>query len=817
MRAPAAIVAVPLLTGVAAGILLFDRLPAGIATIAAAASVLAWLAAAGAVLDECPPEATVLAAVTSVLCGLSLGVTNAQEVYQPPLLAWFDAQPQAEAVIVHGTLREDAARTPFGASMSMGVTSVETPGGVPVVASRARQSGGVRLSVGGALGPDGAREWRAGRRIRTAALLRRPAAYRDPGVPDDGRALARRGIALVGSVKSGALVEIAARGSRLEEAAAAARAWSRERLAVAIAPFAPRSAAIATAVLIGDRSALSEEDERRLQEAGTYHVIAISGGNVAILTVLIVGALRLLFVPPRAAAAIAVLLLLFYGQIAGGAASVGRAIAVAVLFLSARMLDHRGPGLNAIAVAAALGVAAVPVVALDPGFILSFGATLGILLGLPGRRLGAAAALAVGTICAELALLPVAAALFGRITFAGLLLNFVAIPLMTAVQIGGALVLVSSTCSRVAMEWAAYGTHLAADGLVESARLVEVAPWLSLEVRPPAWALVAAYYAALIAVLSRRARRPARAILATLIAVMVLGPDAATRAPVGPPSLALRVVVLDVGQGDATIVSLPGGRALLVDAGGLAMFGSGGAIPAGAPPAFDIGERVVRPALAALGVDGLEGLIVTHGDPDHLLGAPAVVQRTRVRSVWEGVPVPAHAGLRALASLAVSRGATWRTVQAGDRERFGEVEVRVLHPPPPDWERQRVRNEDSVVLELRIGEVSVILPGDIGAEGERAVLPRIEPGRLVVLKAPHHGSATSSTTPLLRALRPAAVIFSCGRDNRFGHPHPAVVARYAGLGTEIFRTDRDGAVFVETDGTKVEVRGWVGRRVVLRR
>jgi competence protein ComEC len=100
------------------------------------------------------------------------------------------------------------------------------------------------------------------------------------------------------------------------------------------------------------------------------------------------------------------------------------------------------------------------------------------------------------------------------------------------------------------------------------------------------------------------------------------------------------------------------------------------------------------------------------------------------------------------------------------------------------------------------------LPGDIGREGERAILPRLEPGRFVVLKAPHHGSATSSTSELLDALRPAVVIFSCGRNNRFGHPHPAVVERYRAIGSQVFSTAEDGAVFVETDGSGVEIWGY---------
>ena len=174
---------------------------------------------------------------------------------------------------------------------------------------------------------------------------------------------------------------------------------------------------------------------------------------------------------------------------------------------------------------------------------------------------------------------------------------------------------------------------------------------------------------------------------------------------------------LDVGQGDATLVQIPDGRAMLVDAGGIA--GSG----------FDIGERVLAPALRAFGVRTLDTLVLTHGDPDHIGGAPSALRRFGPGVLWEGVPVPPHVKLRELETGAVEAGAVLRTVQAGDRERDGPMEIRVLHPPLPGWERQRVRNEDSVVLELRMGAVSIVLPGDIGAEGERAIVPSLALGR----------------------------------------------------------------------------------------
>jgi competence protein ComEC len=144
------------------------------------------------------------------------------------------------------------------------------------------------------------------------------------------------------------------------------------------------------------------------------------------------------------------------------------------------------------------------------------------------------------------------------------------------------------------------------------------------------------------------------------------------------------------------------------------------------------------------------------------------------------------------------------------------VEVRVWHPPPPDWERQRVRNDDSVVLELRYGDVSVVLPGDIGAAVEQRLVASPPPPRLRVLKAAHHGSASSSSREWLRALAPSAVIYSAGRGNPFGHPAKAVVERAVRAGADVFRTDVDGAVHVATDGHHLAIETMSGRRWVRR-
>ena len=206
--------------------------------------------------------------------------------------------------IVEGMLRADAALTATGVSLSVEVDAMAGAGsGRHGAGPFGRRRRPAELAVSGGILVDrrrlarrrAHRRWRAGRRVRLPVQLRRPSRYLDPGVPDYERALARRGTTLVGTVKSGALVEVARRAagwSTKRRPRARVRA-PRDR-ADASAAGAAQSAAIVAAIVIGDRAGLDDDVQRRLQEAGTYHVIAISGGNIAILAGLLLGG-----VPPR--------------------------------------------------------------------------------------------------------------------------------------------------------------------------------------------------------------------------------------------------------------------------------------------------------------------------------------------------------------------------------------------------------------------------------------------------------------------------------------------------------------------------------------
>ncbi|MGE3845003.1 MAG: ComEC/Rec2 family competence protein, partial [Vicinamibacterales bacterium] len=683
-------------------------------------------------------------------------------------------------VVIEGRVASDATRVEYGVSLSLQVDRIRSSG------NWMRTKGRVALTVGGAHQDRRWHTWRKGRRLRVVAGLRGPPFYQNPGGSPREFTAVRRDATWLGSVKSEHLVEDLARGSWLDEMFGAVR----ERTRRAIGPLVPEPtiAAILIAILIGDRGAIPHDVEVRLQKAGTYHVIAISGGNIAIFVGLLSIGARLLRAPTRWRVAVTVVLVTAYGLLAGGAASVSRACLAAVIYLAGSWCDVRARGLPVLWAAVVTLLAFSPLSVFDTGFQLTAAATAAVLLtgamepaGLgTGRRgyvytLGRSTVLA--TLAADVAMLPTVLSSFNRVTIAGVFLNFAALPLMSLAQIAG----FGAVCAEGVWEGgrraAALVASLAIQGLLWSARLVDAAPWLTWRVPAPSLWASAVYWICWIAwtLLQRRNRFgsqnrevPRRRGLAiaqrSVFAAaclwtwgLMIGADALVSRVARPPEPAaestrkgiLGFVFLDVGQGDATVIRLPSGRTWLVDAGGF---------PGAA--SFDIGDRVVAPALWALGTRRLDVLALTHPDPDHAGGAPAIAADFKPRALWEGISVFGHPlNERIHNAIPPARRVAMRR---GRRIEVDGVTVCVWHPPPPSWTRIKVRNDDSLVLEFTLGDVRIILPGDIGAEVERELAPRLTPraGMLTVLKLPHHGSAGSSSADFLDALHPTLAVVS---------------------------------------------------------
>lgn len=699
-----------------------------------------------------------------------------------PLLRWMAAQPEPPGpVLVRGIAFGDGRE---GAERFVLVVDVET---LRYGSIERPVAGRVRVDIGGdARGP----EILDGDRVSAWASLRLPRGFGNPGSFDVLAQARRDGVHLFGYCKSARLLTREGRGDVgwLRAGSAQARRWARARLAALVLPGAEQG--LVRAMVLGDRSGLDPETEEAFRASGTYHVVAISGAQVALLAGLLLWPLRRLGVGPLPTALVVCLCLVFYAELVGGQIPVVRAAVMAIVVVLGRAFDLEADLVNLLGLAAALLLLVRPCSVGDVGFQLSFLATLGILILTPpllekAPRLPLRLEVALAaSFAAQAALVTLLAWHFHRLAPAALLLNLAAVPLSGAVLVAGLGALAISVLASPLGPQAGAVAWIAAHALIRTGDLVRWLPALDVRVAtPPGW-VFGLHAAGLVAFPDARRRKRGLVLLGVAVVGLAVVGGAAKEA-----DGRLHLTVLDVGQGDCLAIRSPRGRVLLVDAGGAA----GGR--------FDFGEAVVGPYLWSQGIARLDGLVVTHAHPDHVGGVPFLLQAFRVGEVWEGPAPVADAPYAILDRTLRAARVERRTVLRGVRRNWDDVEIEVRGPRPrgrPPW---TTRNDDSVVLSLRFGRVTFLLAGDIEAHGE-AELGRVP---AAVLKVPHHGSRTSSTPAFVAATSPRVAIVSAGFRNRFGHPHPDVLERYLSQGSLVFRTDRDGAVTVSTDGSRIWV------------
>lgn len=252
----------------------------------------------------------------------------------------------------------------------------------------------------------------------------------------------------------------------------------------------------------------------------------------------------------------------------------------------------------------------------------------------------------------------------------------------------------------------------------------------------------------------------------------------------------LRVDFIDVGQGDAALVTSPAGKTVLID---------GGPPEAGADLAAFIAARTKDP---------VDLVLLSHRHADHLGGLAAVIEKLGAR-MYMDAPFPHPSPLyAALLRVLGAKGIPVRAATAGRAiDLGGGATLTLLGPPDPVLRRTRSDvNSNSVVARLDYREMSVLFTGDAERPTERWLLAVGRTLRATVLKVAHHGSKHSSTAALLRAVAPRAAVVSAAAHNDYGHPAPATLARLAAAGARVWRTDRDGTITLETDGRSVEIR-----------
>jgi competence protein ComEC len=593
---------------------------------------------------------------------------------------------------------------------------------------------------------------------------------------------------------------------RVREAGWATRAllWSRSRIRGRFeATLAAPHAGIARALLLGEGGAVEPALNDAIRAAGVSHVLAVSGMHVTVLVGGLAALVRALWLRTplalhwearRVAAGVGALLAPLVAALCGGSPSAVRAALTSTLMFALSALGQRPSALAVSALAVAVHIAIEPRAALHPGFVLSVAATAALLTagceGAPGLWRALRESLRAWLSTAPFLLL-----CFGGTSLVAMLANVVLLPLgalLIPLCVGhllAALLGVSGWLGSGALFEVASGAFLGASRLCAA-----LDPGLQVPALAPVQLLVLGAGAGFCLLPAARRLRAAVAAAALLIALLC---ELQLRS--GAPPEQLQVVFLDVGQGDAAIVR-SAGRTALIDAGG----------SVGGGP--DPGLASVLPVLEALRVRKLDLVVLSHPHPDHFGGLSAVLAKLPVSELWDTGQAEAEGVGQAARLLAQVRAAGGKvrgpSALCGGVRELGRALIDVL-APCPGFDEGYGANDNSFVVRLRHGRRSFLFTGDVEQAAEQALVARYGARlRSDVLKVPHHGSRTSSTDALLRAVSPWLAVVSAGRGNRFGHPHADVIARLARQARHTLRTDVAGGVEVIGDGETLRVRAW---------
>jgi competence protein ComEC len=546
--------------------------------------------------------------------------------------------------------------------------------------------------------------------------------------------------------------------------------------------------AVLLGVVLGEDEGLDAALRDDFRASGLYHLLAVSGQNVALVAGGVLLAAWLLGMPRLVGELGALAALAGYVIAVGAQPSVVRAGVAGALASLAWICARERDRWWFLLLGALVLLVWSPYNMLDPGFQLSFAAVAAIFTFVPwlvSRLAGypvprpLAAVVAVSAACG-LATAPILLLQFGSVPAYSVVSNAMAAPVVAPLLELG---LLSAALHPVVPDVAALLSWV--DGwlaayLVLCARTMAALPFARLTTSS---LLLAGAVVLALGVTYRaiRRRRRSRVALAVMCAG-ALGLVAWRAAPeaVPPPPAGLRLTFLDVGQGDATLVQVPGG-AMLVDQG---------------PP-----EAHVEEQLDALGVQALAVLVLSHPQRDHVGGARDVLAGTRVGEILDPRQPTSVPEERAALVEARARHVPIVPARPGVAYMIGRLRVRVLWPDGPGLPSQDP-NDHAVVCLLSYGETDVLL----AADAESNVLLPLRAPPIEILKVSHHGSDDPGLPELLEQLRPRIAVISVGQGNTYGHPTPETLAALgAAPGLTVYRTDRDGAVTIESDGRDITV------------
>ena len=605
---------------------------------------------------------------------------------------------------------------------------------------------------------------------------------------------------------------------------------------------------IIEAMTIGNQNAIPAEVRDNFNKTGTSHILSISGlhiGMVAAMTFFVISLilksseyLMLRFNIIKAAAAAAFLMVLIYALIAGMGVTVIRSALMALVFMCALFLDRQKDIYNALALSALIILVISPDALFDISFQLSFMSVLAIIYIVPRFSNFSFPSLAnlpvwwqkiirhiflsiLVCIAATLGTIPLIVFYFNRVSAITIIANLIAVPLLGTIALIFSMAFI--LCAFFSPVIAGFFIKISSFFVQISVYAIDYLaslPWSAFSFTKPNITEIVMFY--LLIFFSLRfidlwhvssgikkgflERYPLflKFILITLIVFFLA--DAVYLWSKDKFSSDLRITAIDVGQGTSTLVRFPGGKNMLIDGGGFP------------DSSFDMGKLVVAPFLYHERISKIDIVALSHPHPDHLQGLLYITDNFDVQEIWTTGLRTDDEIFRQWEKIINQKQikVNYMSAQSPPTEIRG-VQIKILWPLKPlkiDASNQfyDIVNDESMVIKINYGNVSFLMPADISSSVERQLMKSGQNLHSDVLFVPHHGSSLSSSSDFIRKVSCRYAVNSAGKNNPFHHPQLATLKRLTAANVNILRTDKDGAITIETDGINMAVDTYIKTR-----
>ena len=605
----------------------------------------------------------------------------------------------------------------------------------------------------------------------------------------------------------------------------------------------PEQRGILKALVVGKKNEISPFVREAFNNAGTGHVLAISGLHIGIIATgaFVFFSWLLSFIPcflfnawiKKGAALLSLIPVIIYGLISGMSPSSQRAVIMVSVFLIAFLFEREHDSINTLSAAALLILIIYPPSLFSISFQLSFTAVFSIIYGISVIRsrktqdekfikkglifkfLGKVIAFFLVSTFAVIGTAPLVMFYFNRFSMAGIIANLFVIPLIgfLVVPLG----LISVFLYPISIFFASLCITIAGYILKPAMSIIfffSDLPFAFFKTVTPSFLEICCYYLigwALFTLIfgTHEAKTKIRktAVVTLIIMVFIITVDVFYWLNKRFWHDNLKITVIDVGQGSASLLELPDGYTVLIDGGGFSD-----------NKMFDIGARVLAPFLWRKKIRTVDTLILSHPNSDHLNGLLYIAENFNVKTVWSNNEHVKTLGYKCFVQIINSRKINNPVYENMDKSYYiNNIEIKILYPPAGFIHRMkkeswRDTNNNSMVIKVVFNSISFLFPGDIEAPAERELVSISRNDlKSTVLIAPHHGSKTSSTDLFVKKVQPEIVIFSAGYRNWFNFPHKSVINRYNALGCRLYNTAKQGAVTICTNGKTFTVYSYADK------